>query len=410
MAISVMFGPGGSGKSFYQVHVIIKELRESRRNIVTNLALELETFNAYLEETYPDESLNLMERIRELTLEETRRFWEIRGPRTWKCETADNGQYHVIDHIDSTGEFGVAYVIDEAGQCGFSAAGWAQRQQSKRGADGEEVIQSRGASCLWYLEQQRKFSDNVYASTNGRSAGGIAKPFRDKAHDFTQLRNGYLRQFGIFKAQGKFTAWHFAQEPGPNVEFYKKTEFKMDPKIAACYRTQDGIGVHGSKADIGARAKGIPVLWALPFGVAICSLCLLVPWAGGKFIGKKMKDSQPMIQNLAKSANGAVQSKVSAAMGAEAKPQAAAKAKAEPEDSEEVYVTGYLVQKTRIGGNDLLSYRVALSDGEVFEDNEVRELGHGYWECDGKPYKFKPPKPEKNVTPAFVQQDHFKKG
>lgn len=266
MAITILFGPGGSGKSLYQVSIIIRELRESKRNIVTNLALNLGRLNEYLEQTYPNESLNAVERIRILkTVEEMKEFYKIRGPMKWGA--GKSGEEY--DMKEDAGAHGVAFVIDEAGACGFSAQGWA-----------ESVGRStRGVECSWYLDQQRKFGDNVYASTNGRSPAQIAKAFRDKAHSFIRLKNGYLQTYGMFRAVGQFRALHYAVEPGPSVEPFREEKWKMDPKgIASCYRTQDGVGVAGTNADIGARAKGIDIRWVIPAALLLGLACVVVPY------------------------------------------------------------------------------------------------------------------------------------
>src|SRR3954464_10477170 len=87
--ISILFGPDGSGKSLYQMHIIVRELRTSRRNVCTNLAVKLPELSAYLEKTYPDESLDVLGRFRLLTETETREFWKYRGPLRWTGKDYD---------------------------------------------------------------------------------------------------------------------------------------------------------------------------------------------------------------------------------------------------------------------------------------------------------------------------------
>ena len=114
--ITILFGPGGSGKSYLQVMIVIRQLRETRRNIVTNLSLDLAKLNHYLEKEYPSESLNAVERIRILTVAETKEFWKIRGRVKW----VGPGPY---DYAVEKGDLGVCYIIDEAGAAGFSFLG-----------------------------------------------------------------------------------------------------------------------------------------------------------------------------------------------------------------------------------------------------------------------------------------------
>lgn len=270
MAISIIYGPGGSGKSMWQMHVIVRELRDSKRNIVTNMALNVPEFNEYLEQRYPRESLDLLARLRILTRDETLEFWKLRGPVRY----TGPGEY---DYTTDAGGNGVAFVIDEAGAAGFNAIGWAQR--TSRATRGEEFS--------WYLDQQRKFSDNVYMSTNGRMPHGIAKPVRDKAHDFTRLKNGALSSYGLFRGVPKFYRYHYAVEPDKHTEPYQQGTFALDfAGLGRCYRTQDGIGIIGNGADKGTRAKGLPIWVMVPAVMGLGLLCVAIPWFGGRGVSR----------------------------------------------------------------------------------------------------------------------------
>lgn len=255
MAIHIIFGPGGSGKSLFQMLVIERQLRETRRNIVTNLAIDVPLFAAWLEKRYPTEDLDPGRRIRILTVEETREFWKIRGGIRW------TGQEYDCE-VDK-GQNGVCYVIDEAGAAGFDAGGWAS-------SDGKST---RGVACSWYLDQQRKFGDDVFASTNGRAPHGIAKPFRDKAHYFIKLKNGYQTSYGMFRARGRFQFFKYTQEPVKGTEPAGQGVFHFGSGIEDCYHTEQGVGVVGSAADKGSRAKGLSPWW---LAVAAAVLALAV--------------------------------------------------------------------------------------------------------------------------------------
>jgi hypothetical protein len=269
--IYILFGPGGSGKSLGQMLQVERELVESRRNVVTNLAIKLPEFVAYLERKYPGKNIDPVRRIRILSQAETWEFWKYRGNAPVVSLDAE-GNY--VFGPEDRGEFGVAYFIDEAGACGFSATGWATKEHGS----------TRGSLCMWYLDQQRKFSDNVYASTNGRAPTTIAKPFRDKAHEFWKFKNHYQAKFGPFKGMPKFVRTDYSTEPGPNVEPIGKRTFRLEKGgVCDCYRTQDGMGVTGlNNADIGAKAKGIPIWMVWPMVAAAGAACVFVPWVLGK--------------------------------------------------------------------------------------------------------------------------------
>ena len=356
MAIKIIYGRGGSGKSFFQMHVIIKQLRETRRNIVTNLAINIPAFNAYLEKHFPNEDLNLIGRLRILTPDETFEFWKYRGPFRWT-----GNEY---DREEDKGAFGVCYIIDEAGASGFGAAGWA----AKVG------VGTRGERCVWYLDQQRKFSDDVFASTNGRLPTAIAKPFRDKAHGFLRLKNGYLTTYGPFKGRGRFEWAEFTQEPtGQAVESIAEGTFTLG-ELADCYRTQDGVGGIGNAADKGQRAKGIPILWVIPGALVLASLCVMIPWALGRgaqhYIGgtapaeKSTQEAGGRFEGVTgagASIGGVVAPRIAAADGAASplpSPVPAILSDNTPERP--LYVTGYVV-----GGGKI---NVQLSDGRTLTE------------------------------------------
>lgn len=362
MAIGIIFGPGGSGKSLLQVHIVIEKLRHTKQNVTTNLALDLKRLSAYLEEKFPDETHNLLQRVRLLTVSETLEFWRHRGPLIWSL--GPNGDSPEL--VEDKGANGCCFIIDEAGVAGFSATGWAEK-------DGRS---SRGLSCLWYLDQQRKFGDDVYASTNGRGPNGIAKGFRDKAHSFIKCENGYQKVLGMFKARGRFTIRTYATEPDRQTEPIKVEHFEMDASgLASCYRTEDGVGVVGSSADKGRKAKGISIWWSIPAAAALAGLCLIAPWAMGKMAQKTMTAKAPAKSAPAAKPAAPVLREVSRAESSQALQTAAAAA---------VTVRGYVIRGGKIN--------VQLSDGRTLTegDKSLQQVDRASVVVDGQRLYFKP--------------------
>lgn len=303
MSIHIVLGKPGSGKSYYATkRVIIRELREGRRNIVTNVPLRPDILNAFLQRVYPKEDLNMTGRLRMLSDSELRYFWKFRSPSDVgppELEELERG-VHAEPEILPSGKkrdvplsddyrklltrklnewaktpthsdngVGVLYVLDEA-HIAFNARAWA----------------SCADAALFYLSQHRKLGDQVWPIT--QAPGNLDKQFRSVAEDFTVLRNEYQAKYGIFKGRGRFTWKTFASEPsGAKTDgAFLSGDFEIEPNGAAsCYDTAKGIGVHGSKADIGKRAKGINILWAIPMMIGVASLCGLVPWLMGKGAG-----------------------------------------------------------------------------------------------------------------------------
>ncbi|HEU5078508.1 MAG TPA: hypothetical protein VFT72_04810 [Opitutaceae bacterium] len=338
--------------------MIERELLSTERNISTNLTVQLPALQAYMERRYPRVSIDVCQRVRILSEGETPEFWKYRGPRRWVVLEDDlmGGRY-----VEDKGEKGTLFIIDEAGACGFSATAWA----SKVGQS------TRGEQITWYLDQQRKFGDDVVASCNGRMPTPIAKPFRDKAHYFVKLRNGYQAQFGIFRGQGKFTASHFAQEPGPNVEVIKKESWSIEKGgIMDCYRTQDGVGVAGNKADLGKRAKGVPIMMVFPMFIAAGLLIAFVPWLLGKGIGRFLGGKSA--QHEVPSAKRDIKQLVRAGSGDASTVR--------PLESDEVYCTGFAVWGGRA--------RVMMSDGRFLDEHDPKltQIGRTFVVYDGVRY------------------------
>jgi hypothetical protein len=246
MAIHVILGKPGSGKSLYATSRVLDELVNGSRNIVTNLPLHPGRLNEYIQQKHPNIDARLIQRLRILSDDEIKHFWDFRGPD------------------DDKGVNGVAYFLDEA-HIAFNAREWA----------------SLGKQALHYLSQHRKLGDVVWPIT--QAAPNLDKQFRSVAEDFTVLRNEYNAKYGIFKGRGRFVRRSYNSEPTANGEPFETATFTLDKTgIATCYDTAKGIGVHGSKADIGSRAKGINILWVIPGALVLAACCFLLPWALGK--------------------------------------------------------------------------------------------------------------------------------
>lgn len=260
MPIHVILGKPGSGKSLYATSRLILELFEGRRNVVTNLPLRPDRLNEFLQRRYPSHDCRMIQRLKVLSDDEMKEFWKHRGPD------------------GDPGADGVAYFLDEA-HIAFNAREWA----------------TLGKGALHYLSQHRKLGDIVWPIT--QAPGNLDKQFRSVAEDFTVLRNEYTAKFGPFRGRGRFVRRTYLSEPSGNAEPFETATFTLDKEgIASCYDTAKGIGVHGNKADIGRRAKGISIWWAVPGALALASLAGLIPWFMGKGAGSFIDgDSQKAV-------------------------------------------------------------------------------------------------------------------
>lgn len=380
MPIHVILGKPGSGKSLYAVSRVIDELANGTRNVVTNLPLHPGRLNEYLQEKYPDRDCRMVQRLRILDDDELREFWRYRGPGIegvadpipdelpqfqefhfkWDESADPESEFVRLQHFkdqweakrrarfalikdrltalgDMDGKRGVAYFLDEA-HIAFNAREWA----------------SLGRGCLHYLSQHRKLSDVVWPIT--QSPGNLDKQFRSVAEDFTVLRNEYTAKYGPFRGRGRFVRRTYLSEPSGNAEPFEKVAFTLDKEgIASCYDTAKGIGVHGSKADIGRRAKGFSIWWAFAGAFVLAGLVGFVPWLLGKGAQRAMTGKAKAVSESAEvsSLSRGFMSAGSAASGASVAPAVPAAAGYAPDSVP--FPTGYVVFRGRV--------TVQMSDG-----------------------------------------------
>jgi len=329
MSIHIITGKPGAGKSLYGVHMVIKQLRETQRNVVTNLPIDLAKLNQYLNLKFPTENLCAVTRVRILTDDQIRSFWNYRGLSDEPKE---------IDGARglSLGEapHGVCYVLDEA-HIAFNSRDWA----------------TLGRGAINYMSQHRKLGDIIFPIT--QAAGNLDKQFRSVAEDYTVMRNEYTAKFGPFRGAGRFVRRSYYGEPQRNSEPFETATFYIDKAgIAGCYDTAKGIGVHGSKADIGSRARGISIYWVFPIVMAIGSLCVFIPWWLGRAAGKYVSGPQEKLKVISQG----VKPSVPAQPGEKAQDN---KPKPKPPA-----ITGYMVK-----GKQAI---VVLQDGSVVLDEDGR--------------------------------------
>ena len=266
MSIHIILGKPGSGKSRHSTEVAGRQLLETNRNVVTNLPIDMGRLNEFLQERFPREPVDVVRRLRIMTDDEMRNFWKFRGPDLRSTD-------EIAGKVDEEKRFGtddgrgVCYLLDEA-HIAFNARDWA-------------VL---GRDAIHYMSQHRKLGDVVFPIT--QAVGNLDKQFRSVAEDYTVCRNEAVMKLGPFRGAPRFKLRRYYSEPTNNAEPYETVTFDLDKKgWASCYDTAKGIGVHGSKADIGRRAKGISIYWVFPIVIGVASLCVFIPMLLGRAAG-----------------------------------------------------------------------------------------------------------------------------
>ena len=255
MSIHFISGKPGGGKSLFALRMVVRELVDTQRNVVTNLPIVWGELNAYLQAKYPDKSIDLFARLRLLKEDEVPSFFRCRGskpgagyPDLMLSDAPGGG----TDYAPAFDHPACLYVIDELHMY-FNSRAWRET--------GKEVLS--------YLSQHRKLGDDVICVT--QSIGNVDKQFRSVAQDFTYLRNHRKEKLGIFRSFPFFTFSTYMQPAtGQNDQAAETGTFRLDVSgMCKCYNTAAGVGIVGKAADSGERAKGLSVLWVVVAFIAV---------------------------------------------------------------------------------------------------------------------------------------------
>lgn len=277
MAIKAISGKPGGGKSMFATKLIIEELVHGSRCVVTNLPLRLPELNAYLQEKYPEKTINLFERVFMLDDDQAGQFWLHRGPESSGVFVLEK-ETGKMTYTVSGKPAGVMFVIDEIHNY-FNAREWMKT----------------GKGALYYLSQHRKLGDDVIWVT--QSIGNVDKQFRSMTQDYTYIRNLGKERFGFFRSFPLFLRQTYLDPATATSSPMMTTTFTLDVKgIASCYDTAAGVGIKGFGADIGERKKGLSPVYMILGVVAIAVGIMFVPKLIGKVVGSltKVNGSRPV--------------------------------------------------------------------------------------------------------------------
>lgn len=232
MAIRIITGKPGGGKSYWCLREVIEELRWGTRVIVTNLPLDLPALNAYLQEVDKEHTIDLHDRIRILSEDETKFFFAHRNQGLdFKVPSEEETKRGVrIDYGDISKYRPVFYIIDEA-HVHFDARAW----------------MNSGPHLTYYNSQHRKPGDEVFFVTQFTAL--LDKRCTGFAQEFISCRNYGYERLGMIKGpKGQHVATISLSPPGPSVVVMATVYFRLDLKIAACYSTTSGVGISGRSA------------------------------------------------------------------------------------------------------------------------------------------------------------------
>lgn len=283
MSIHFILGKPGGGKSRWAAEKLIEQLVDTDRVVFTNLPVNWQNLNHYLQTKYPKREINLFERLVELDDEQSSEFWTYRPPG---LKMGEAGEYHRIARLtkeewtakkrpDYSGvkDKGVCYMIDEVHNH-YNARSW----------------MDTGRDVLYYNSQHRHLSDIVYFITQDLEL--VDKQFRFLAQDYCHCMNLSKVKVSFWKMPKMFV-WHLRVSPAENSPVVETGTFPLDKDgIASTYYTTRLV--KGGKADTEEKRKGIP-WWVglVALGVFLLAVFFILPKIVMKFVGGAISPKTP---------------------------------------------------------------------------------------------------------------------
>lgn len=293
--IHCLYGKLGAGKGLVTVKIVIDELANGFRDVITNLPLKLDPWVngngqpqmglvAYLENKYGWDC-NVRQRLLVVPPEELSRTMflyrrnkdkmgqvspNISDPDWWQkaqiygwTKLADVRHEGKTIAFDTTGLdlFNPCLVVtDEA---------W-KFYPAKNTPDTECVE--------FYGRQQRKMRDEWWLVTQHHD--DLHCVFARISQDHTVVRNHGMERLGIFRQPGVFHTQEYQEVPKRGARVFRETAFRLDRTgMAQTYDTSAGVGMAGGlAADIGTAKKGLHIAWLVLFILLGIIALAMVPY------------------------------------------------------------------------------------------------------------------------------------
>lgn len=339
MAVQFLTGKPGGGKTLFAVKLIVKELVNGQRPIVTNVPLKMGELNEYLQKTYPHTDTKVIQRVKILKDEETFYFYRHRGTER---DIILDVKGDKIDYETAFKTGPVMYVIDEL-HVFFNAREWAKT----------------GKAALTYLSQHRHLGDDVICIT--QSIKNVDRQFRSVAQDFTHLRNYSKEKFWGLRMPSRFVyRTYLSENEGDARQPMVTGTFRLDVAgLASCYDTSAGVGLVGAcAADTGSKVKGPSIWWLAVLIILISATLWYLPTMLYSKVQEKVK-YQPNNQiNINQGEQQLIPQEHQQIQDSNKQPEK------NIEKEEEVYITGYYTYGKKV--------KVYLSNGD-----EVTEKSQG---------------------------------
>ena len=242
-------GKPGAGKSFFATRVIIEEIKDRNRTIVTNVPINKEKLREYVKKDFYIYNLE--------TFANQAHFFTNRGHYNIELPNIEaNVDFKEFLQDDDDG---ILYVIDEA-HLYFNSRNW--KHMSNATLSYITFIRHVGDTLIWMCQN---YSD-------------IDKQFRGKTQAFHVLRNLTREKIGMFKRGTGFRCYqyieeaHIASHGTATAQASQDFQYPFDIKIAECYNTSLFNKQHDKKYSV----KAIPLKYVAYAGVFL--FCCLLYW------------------------------------------------------------------------------------------------------------------------------------
>jgi len=380
-----IIGKPGGGKGMLSMHLILDDLRHSKRPVITDVAIEKEPWCTgsheprrglldYLREKHGQE-FDAAERVFRLTTEAMQNFFLYRALN--RAQVDKLGAAHLIgyrevtplDHVlvESEWRYHKEYKLYVADH---------ESHQDKRGrkivdswdtrlalASGGHLLiadeawkqwpargwATTGEGILYYYSMVRRFGDDNWIVT--QRSNDVDSILMERCQDYWVCNNHGKLRFGFFRQPAVFVVSVYDHRPTPSSEPMHRKPFTLDRKgLAQCYDTSGGVGVAGRvMADTANKAAGLP-FWAVFVIGGLGILALIFTVRGGQhflsgILGGKKKvvavqaaPEKPAAVLERAIARPAIPPKEPEKPKAEER-----KAAADESQGEEIYCTGYII-------------------------------------------------------------------
>jgi hypothetical protein len=361
IVINLITGKPGGGKGRLSIELIADEIRHGTRAIITNLPVRLLPWvngkgkpqlglENYLSFKY-GKTFNVHDRVFVLSDDQAMEFYLYRSEsgKLVKCEASYRTQIkdgieekRVMDYDTGIAvkNGGVLYCIDEAWKI-FGSRNWWKTSEG----------------MIFYTAQHRHFGDDVMVVC--QQTKQIDTAIVRVAENFWVVTNHGNKVIGWFRRPSVFEVNIYDSAPTGAKQTPMATKyFRLDPEgLAQCYDTSAGVGIVGrTMADIGSRKRGLPV-WTIPVALVLMVWLIFKGFhliAHGIFTPfnkykKGNQDSQKVVQTNAlasiKTNVVTMSAGVPLPIQESVKPSALAETYNSVNDSNQLQVTGYVLEQ-----------------------------------------------------------------